>query len=137
MQHLQTLDVQWGTEIKEMLELVEINLKMLTVRIRTVHTFIAIDFSTKSWIDYWIMKNFVPQRINIVISVQLDSYRNAIWKFWIDSKSPTDCTGHVKLYNCYKVPLHFFPVLPVIQLDFGQAATSPFVQASSVGLPGL
>jgi len=139
MQHLQTLDIQWSSEIKEVLEVVGINLKVLTIRIQTVQPFIAIDFSTKYWIEYWIMKRFVPQRLNIFISVQFDSYRDAIWNSWIgfNSNSPTGCIGHVKLYGNYKVPLDFFPVLPKFQLDFGQAATSPFVRASSVGLPGL
>jgi len=140
MQQLEILDVQWGPEIKQLLELVGVlNLKVLTVRIRTVELFIAIDFSTKSWIDYWIMKEFVPPRLNIVISVQLDSYKNAIWNSWIGSHSvsPTGCTGHVKLYRNDKIPFNFFPVLPVFQLDFGRGATSPFVRASNVGLPGL
>ena len=46
MQYLEILDVQLGPEIKQLLELVGVmNLKVLTVRIRTVELFI-VDFST-------------------------------------------------------------------------------------------
>jgi len=136
MKHLQSLDIEWKVDIRELLMLVS-DLKELTIKVWV--TDIGLRF-VHYWVDYWISERYAPQNLNIVISSSgyFDSYTDALCNSWLSSnpKSPHGCSGHVKLYNTLKVPLNFFPPLPEFQLDFGQIV-SPFVKASSVGIQGL
>ena len=54
----------------------------------------------------------------------------------LNSGSPAGHTGIVKLFSPLKNALKLAPVYPLFELTFGTNATSPFVKASSWGLPG-
>jgi len=43
----------------------------------------------------------------------------------------------LKLYDKFKSILNLSPMFPIIQLEFGEASTLPFVKTSSFGLFGL
>ena len=140
MKHLQNLTIQWNTDIKHLLEVVVgTNMQELMIVVATKTE--PIVHSTKSWIHYWMVKQFVPQKLNIYTAFQsfYRDYKAAMWNCWIstNSKSPAHSIGHLKLYNSMKVPLNFSPVLPAFQLEFGQDVDSPFVNASSIGILGL
>ena len=74
MKHLQSLDVQWGGYIKEILELItscNINLKMLTLReMYSYGQFLSgSDYTAvvEPWLHYWTTKGFVPRMLNLVL----------------------------------------------------------------------
>ena len=143
---LQRLDVQCqdSFDIKQLLEIVGgdiVNLKVLTIRFQPNNSF---DFpptmlnETASWLDYWISKGLVPQRLNIVFASPL-MLRDGIMYSWNNahSKCTPHHTGHIEVYSSFRAPLNLFTVLPKFQLDFGHAATPPYVKPNSVGLLGL
>ena len=55
----------------------------------------------------------------------------------MNSKSPTgqSHTGSVKLYGPLRNTLNLVPTCPLFELSFGNNVTTPFVKASSCGLP--
>ena len=112
-------------------------LKELTVRIQKVN-FTKIFSSTRTWVHFWILKNFVPLKLNIIAKLHCEHFIIALWKSWIELNcdSPAGHNGYVYLYSCLKVPLNF-SCAPEFQIRFGQSATSPFVKCEDVGLPGL
>jgi len=119
-------------EIKQLLELVDMNLTELIIRANN-----DISYSISEWVGQWIANNFIPKKLNIVISF----YYNCIGELmhaWLslNPRSPTGCTGCVKLYRQFEALLNFSPVFPEFQLDFGPSVTLPFVRSSEFGLPG-
>ena len=141
MRHLQKLDVEWNFNIKHILELIDVNLKELTVRLKVNIRRPMFEESSLSWVYFWLLRRFVPQKIKVVISSDYDArkYGRAMYSSWVafNDQSPSGFTGHVKIYNNLRVPLDISPALPVFQIDFGQTAVSPFVSADSVGLQGI
>jgi len=141
MRQLQKLDVKWDMNIKHILELIVVNLKELTVRLQLSIDDLMFEKSSLSWVHYWLLRRFVPQKITVVISSDYDSriYGRAVYSSWValNDQSPPGFTGHVKIYNNLRVPLDISPALPVFQIDFGQTAVSPIVSAQSMGLQGI
>jgi len=86
----------------------------------------------------WIPNGFVPQNLN-TITDEPSSFMIHLWYSWmnLNCKSPAGCAGHVKVYANMKTPLSLSPVLPVFQLTFALEIVTPFVSASSVGLPEI
>ena len=139
MVYVQKLDMEWNSNIKQLLAILvgQVNLKELTIRLHKMYSYFTIASLTESWLNFWTLQNFVPQKINIVTGMYYyATHMSSMWNYWVTSNSysPPGHTGHVKLYANAKPPLNLYPVLPVFQLDFGQSATSPYMKANSVGL---
>jgi len=121
MENLQKLDVEWDIDAME----------QLTVILKNTVSGEEILKSTDSWIRYWQLKRFTPQKINIVTHIDIlqHKYECAILDYWVslnaESPAGSTCTGHLKLFNNLKVPLNLSPALP------------PYVCASSIGLQGI
>ena len=61
-------------------------------------------------------------------------YREFLLDFWArwNSQIPIGHVTCLKLYSSYKTPLNLFHNAPIFQLKFGERATLPFVQPSSI-----
>ena len=113
----------------------QVNLKELTIRIHKKQSYLATRRLTESWLKFWTLQKFVPQKINIITStLYYSTHMSSIWNYWIssNSESPPGYTGHDEIYVYVKLPLNLYPALP--EIDFGQSASSPYIKASSVGL---
>ncbi|XP_065920040.1 uncharacterized protein [Dysidea avara] len=150
MRQLQKLDVLWDSNIKQLLELVVVGLKELTIRVKLNQSSLsdASGFcrSVGPWMQYWSSERFIPQNLNVVvvefpyIYPSLVMLENALLTEWykIKSNAPVGHTGCLKLYSTFKKPLimNLALVLPMFQLEYGQSSSLSFVSASSCGLPG-
>ena len=148
MEHLQRLDIQWDTEVKQLLdEVVGMNLTELTIRL-WVESYDAFYHNNKLrqslslFLDDWILLGFVPQNVNLFTAMMtpLNGWQKLLLDIWYKAKStsPVGCTGYFKWYVNHKIPLNLFPMLlPVFQLEFGQTTFLPFVSTSNCGLPEL
>jgi len=71
LRQLEMLDVEWSSNIKQLLELVDIDLKELTVRVKLKRASLsnASEFckSVGLWVQYWASKPFIPRKLNIVL----------------------------------------------------------------------
>jgi len=139
LKHLQRLDVRWcDRDIKQLLELLnDTNLKKLTIRLDFVY---YENTGHASWMHYWLLKKFSPQQLNFVTYKfyfnQLYKMYSELWAFWVafNFKSPVGHAGQIKLYSNLNSPMNWSLPLPLLQLDFGQTAVSPYVSASNFGL---
>jgi len=135
MMYIEKLDIEWNYDIKQLLEVVGANLKEFTIRMCKVHVFGGHVYSaTEGWVNYWAIQKFVPQTLNIFISLFGYMFlKDYLLKCWVssNSKSPPGFTGVVKLYRSVKAPLNLYPFLPAFQLEFGQSAAFPFAIMSS------
>jgi len=119
MTGLQKLDTKWDDNIKQLLELDNVDLKELTIRLQNYYSH---NWSMESWINVWIFRKFVPQKINIICmntsSSRISAYMHKGLDCWVNSnsKSPPGHSGQIKLYRNVKFPLNLHPVLPVFQL---------------------
>jgi len=132
MKHLHTLEVGWDTEDIKPLLLIVSNLKELTVyRQPTTYRLIAV------WVNQWVGVEFRPPNLNTVFFDQLDEqeiqYLAQNWQLW-NPKAPN---ANFKLYRRFKVPLNVSQIVPLFQLQFGQTAVLPFVQAKQCGIEGM
>ena len=149
MKQLQSLNIQWECDIKELLarllELItscSIKLKELTLSQREIYPistpsesgFITV---VEPWLHYWTTKGFVPRKLNLVFvelydidmlgnKLLLESYKSI-------SNPLVSGSGELKVYISLKMPLDLVPVLPVLQVEFGQIATLPCVNAGIHG----
>ena len=64
MTHLQRLDIQWDTDIKQLLVLVGTSLKELTVR-ADLNSHQRLNLADL-WIRHWVMNGLVPQIVKII-----------------------------------------------------------------------
>ena len=154
MRNLQKLDVRCH-DIQALLDVISVNLEELTIRKEPNSNWNGEIIGP--WVDYWMSKKFAPQKVNIVTAHSLwISGTHSLWmqqrvlsdtvpltamlNSWIklNSESPTgrSHTGSVKLYGPLKNTLNLVPTYPLFELSFGNNVTSPFVKASSCGLPG-
>ena len=145
--HMQKLDIQWDSDIKQLLEVVvgATNLKELTVRVQSDHSnvdsnnlHLRLWIRTESWLDYWMSHGCTPQNLNVVTELA-SFYIDGLSNSWINinTKSTAGQTGHLEFYARLKFPLDLHPVLPEFQVDFGKGATLPYAKSISVGLHGL
>ena len=132
VEHLWLLDIQWNSNIKQLLELVGMSLEELSIRMDRILVHSEYFNSTESWLHYWMSREFIPRKLNIVTAYFASFTIQAIWKYW-NTLNSDGHTGHVKIYSGQKTPLNFLPILPEFQLDFGQGVKSPLVMGSSVG----
>jgi len=91
------------------------------------------DISCEILLTEWAKVGFKPQAF---VGIKgLGSFPGLI-KQWLqlNPSSPSDHTCLFKLYECAKIPMDLFPLLPDFQLQFDQSCTLPFVQASNYGL---
>ena len=143
LRNLQRLNIQWETNFKELLMLLDANIKEVTIQVKVTnmsHNCAShIKHSIDSCLEYWSSKNFIPKCLNFVAGKYHPLYIKALWKNWnsLKSNSPGDCNGHVKVYSKPKISLNLSPVVPVFQLDFGESVAPPFVKATTFGLSGL
>ena len=142
LRDLQRLDVQWDTKFKELLELIGINLKEVTIRVKVTNS----SHNSASYIcssidlclQYWSSNSFTPKYLKFVAK-RHPLFMKALWKNWntLNHNSLGSCTGHIKVYSNLKASLNLSPVVPVFQLDFGQPVASRFVKATRFGFVGL
>ena len=136
VRRLQRLDIQWNTNIKQLLQVVGVNLKELTIRVKPYKGFYTpVSTNIDSFLHYWMSTGFSPQNLTIVDSFQYN-WVGALSHCWYtsNSRSPAGRTGHIKVYRSLKASLHMYPVLPEFQIDFGGSVTQPYVKPGSVGL---
>ena len=138
MGHMQSLDFQWAyQDIKRLLKIVKHssrNLKEITVR-EIWMTYDFFDRAVEPWLNYWTTNGFVPQRLNLAIKdidnvveeLLLRECRKLI------SNTPSGHSGLIKFYNSLKTPMNLAHVLPVFQIELGQTATLPVVNADICG----
>ena len=137
MTGLQKLDTKWDDDIKLLLELVNVDLKELTIRLQQQHH--SDSCSMDSWVNVWIFREFLPEKINIICTdtsySRISAYIHKGLNCWVSSnfKSPPGHFGQIKLYRSVRLPLNLYPVLPVFQLDFGQSATPPLATMKDFG----
>ena len=131
IKHLEVLSIHCNDSFQPYLGL-KIALKQLTIHTRT--------FSIKD-IEAWMMNEFTPSNLSI-IAYNGSLYRRRVgfkrdlmrtWPTW-NSQIPAGHAACLRLYISYKAPLNLFRNMPVLQLQYGEAATLPFVQATSVGI---
>ena len=151
MKYLQELDIQWNRETWRFLKLTFTTcLKELTVRVtmnvmggnggyEIVNTgpFVAPMYA---WIKEWMNKGFVPQNINFITSGLYTDYHTLVselFRVWLrlNCDSPAGHTGVLAFYNM--TSLNLFPAIPDFQIEFGQTAILPIVQASDFAVLGL
>jgi len=142
LRDLQKLEVQWDTTFKNLLELIGVNLKEVTIQVKVTNSShncaSHIGGSIDSCLGYWSLNSYIPKYLNFVTQ-RHPLFMKALWKNWntLNHSSPGGCTGHIKVYNKPKVSLNLSPVFPAFQLDFGQSVASPFVKANRFGFVGL
>jgi len=133
---LQKLDTRQDDDIKQLIELVNVDLKELTIRIQKYKWR---NNSIESWMNVWIFRKFVPQKINIIYMssscVEISDFMRSGLYCWETSnpQSPPGRSGQIKFYRSANLPLNLHPVLPVFQLDFGQTAVLPMVIMNGIG----
>ena len=152
MKHLRRLDIQWDTDLKQMLDqLVGTSLTELTIRVwekdnlPIIHAYFKFHQTFSLFLDNWMLLGFMPQNVNLFTAMthhfmDLTEWRNLLLAAWYKSQSdfPPGRIGHFKWYINHKVPMNLYPLLlPILQFEFGQGACPPFVHASSCGLPKL
>ena len=144
MRHLRSLAIQWESNIKLVLELIitcsHTNLKELTIRESQMMSANLLGFSRKSvesWLPYWIANGFVPSNLNFILDCNkmqeaylLDASLRSMYN------SPADSCGQLRLFNGLKMPMDLAPMLPLFQVEFGQTAILPFVNADSYRFSG-
>jgi len=136
MTHLQKLDTRQDNDIKQLIELVSIDMKELTIRLQKYERG---KNSVESLINVWIFRKFVPQKINIICMssscVEISDFMRSGLDCWETSnpQSPPGCSGQIKFYRSANLPLNLHPVLPMFQLDFGQTAVLPMVIMNGIG----
>ena len=147
MKHLQKLDLKWGSlDIMQLLIKigVHVTLKELTIRLQNSVSGNSVigSWNLYSWLHYWsALKQFVPQRINIVKmgshTMGDHSLENSLYREWkkCNSDSPAGHTGYLKIYNHFRMPMNLVPTFPVFQLEFGQTSCLPYVSASTLAQP--
>lgn len=103
----------------------------------TIHTLIP----SNKYIEITEEWSFDPPNLNIVIlngsmHSTLIKFREFLLSAWLrwNSQIPAGHAACLKLYINYTIPLNLFHNVPVFQLEYGETATLPFVQASSVGI---
>ena len=138
MGHMQSLDFQWAyQDIKRLLKIVKHssrNLKEITVR-EIWMTYDFFDRAVEPWLNYWTTNGFVPQRLNLAIK-DID---NVVEELLLRecckliSNTPSGHSGLLKFYNSLKTPMNLAHVLPVFQIELGQTATLPVVNADICG----
>ena len=148
MKHLQSLDVQWGGYIKEILELIiscNINLKVLTLREMYLNrqflsgsSFTAV---VEPWLHYWTTKGFVPRKLNLVLKYLYDVDAVLRDKLLLEShrslSNPlVSGSGQLKVFDIVKMPMDLVPILPILELEFGKGAVLPCVDGNLCGFSG-
>jgi len=141
MEHLQSLEINWESDIKRLLELIALyrmNLKELTI----VSDFLVKSNFTKrkrSWMSHWRSTGFVPPKLNIAVlegtETIVDYIVNVPYSEKSSTTSPVSRCGQIRIYIGLKMPLDLVPVLPVYQVQFGQKGIVPlnFVSADICG----
>jgi len=153
MKYLQKLDIQWDRETWRFLKLTfntSYSLKELTVRVtmringgnrggELVNTgpFVVPMYA---WVKEWMSNEFVPQNINFITSGFDADYHTLVgelFRVWLrlNCDSPAGHSGSLAFYT--KTSLNLFPAIPDFQIEFGQAAVLPIVQASDFAVLGL
>ena len=127
MAELQRLDVGWSTDMRELLSLSD-TLSDVTIRVQdNDHRNLELD----AFLHDWINKGFKPESVNIICNHTYVETLLTAWASW-NRNSPIGKTGCVKVYDSFKPPLNLFPALPTFQLNFGQRATLPILDASKL-----
>jgi len=136
MELLEKLEVQLSTDIEPLLRIG--GLKELTVHVVIAQKLEIYDFCI-ACVHKWIGKGFVPSKLNIVTRRFSDQLQVSFLESWVQWNAilPMNHTACLKLYYNFRSKLKLLPIFPEVHLEFGQAATMPFVKASSFGLLGL
>jgi len=132
MNHLEKLEVRLKSNVKPLLQVD--GLKELTIHL-PAYCFMLCHAVAREWVSH----GFNPCSFNICIELfytQLGRNFMRSWSQW-NSSLPVGSKAYFTLFQKYKTPLDLFPILPVIQLEFGDTAALPFVKPSSFGLLGL
>ena len=77
--------------------------------------------------------NCILQNINIHCMNLLHKDLLKVWSQWNPSSPTGGCVGFIRVYNSSKVPLDLFHAVPAFQLQFGQGAMLPLLDASKFG----
>ena len=128
MEHLEKLEVQLSPAIKPLLQIS--GLKELTIHVPE-----ALYSRCFPWIQEWMMKGYVPPKLNVVT-------RFLFIKFLLSEAAvrmpPVGHRSCLKLYySDVKVPLNLFPTLPHFQLDFGENTIYPYTKIGTFGITDL
>ena len=130
MKHLHTLDIGWNVDYIKPLLLMGSNLIELTLYasnksksfLASVHT--------------WVQMGFRPPKLNVVFTAaNCVDFGDLVgnWQQW-NAMVPVGHIAYLKLYTRVKTSLDLCPVLPGFQLQFGQTAVLPLVQAKQCGI---
>ena len=139
MKHLHTLDISWNAVNIKPLFLIGSNLKELTLYSGlTFESFVV-------WVNEWVGMGFRPGNLNIMCATNVQpaagcqSDIQALVQNWqeCNSEVPDGHSANFKLYGRLKVPLNVYPIVPIFQLQFGQTAVLPFVEAKQYRGIGL
>ena len=135
MKHLHTLDIGWDTaavDIKSVL-LIGARLHELTLFIRECAL-----LKYDSWLDEWLGVGCRPSTLNIIFTIRPIRSKPDFkrWHEW-NSRVPAGRTACLQVYPCLRLSLNLSLVMPIFQVEFGQAAAFPYVQAKQCGLQGL
>ena len=138
MEHLQSLDIQWENDIRKMLEIVQharVNLKELTIRQMWVTYDVFDDAEIEQWLNYWIVKGYVPPSLNCVIGYIDNALEDMLLRKSYESMyhSQTCACGLLKFFTSHKGPMDLVLVIPALQIEFGKTATLPLVNADICG----
>ena len=93
----------------------------------TIHT----ERGTEVVSKIWMKKGFTPPKLNLVSKDFDMDFWVSTWYKW-NSRIPAGHIACLKVYTGYKAPLNLFNNAPEFQLQYGEAATLPFVQLSNV-----
>ena len=126
---LEKLDIRWNGRFPSLLTFTN-NLKELTVRIKHTH-----EPSVLASVNGWITEGFKVRSLNIVY-YRVHVFVKALLEKWTlyNSHVPDGHTGYLRLYSGNK---DLSCSLPMFQLQFGKAATLPFLDANKFGLVDL
>ena len=148
MTHLQELDVfanefmqLWNRYyrpdegITRLLKATEASVKKLVLRFSRSEFGLLILSSIREWIN---QGNTLPSVINLLSNGDFEDKKitSYLFQFWYEWGSKL-YSFEIGLYDISRVPMDLYPPVPLRKLQFGPAATPPFIKLSDHGILGL
>ena len=132
MKHLEVLSIYCDGSFQPYLNL------MVALKELTIHTVINSRKDIEAC-ENWMRNGFIPPKLNFVVLtgsmdfaiVRFREFLQSAWPRW-NSQIPAGQYACLKLYISYKAPLSLFQNAPMFQLQLGEIAYPPFLQASDV-----
>ena len=142
MKHLRKLEIFLSMRVKPIIAAVSCtNLEKLVLCGYNVQRECELNIK-QDCLSEWVRVGFRPPNLSLVFHKDTLMFMHDLpemlqqWPQW-NSQIPAGHTACFSLYYTECTPLDTSSAVPVLQLDFGQTATYPFVKASDFGLFGF